>query len=341
MKIPFLLKLGVSLGLLAILLFTLDLPTIAGILAHSNLYLVAAAIGVVFLFFVVSTFKWQMLLSHTDSTASYWELLRLNLLGQFYNMIVPGQVGGEVVKGVRLRRFNVSTEHAAVSVLADKATGLLALLLLGLCGLALSSGATQADRIFLPWVVLLTVLLAGLTGFLLTGRGLSLITRVSEVLRLSRINAVQKVIHRLHSIKAQHRDWRSLCSLLGLSFAAQAIVGTLNLLICLSLGISLQLPVVMWVAAVVLMAQALPISVAGLGVREGMYVYMLVQLGVSAQNALAVSLLIFVAQLSMALLGGLVELSTAIKKPRKTSLIQPQSPGTQQQIEAANIPNIS
>lgn len=339
MRIPFLLKLGVSLGLLAVLLLSLDLPAIIGILGQSNLYLLAASIGTLFVFFVVSTLKWQLLLAHTGNTASYRELLRLNLLGQFYNMILPGQVGGEVVKGVRLRRFNVSAEYSAVSVLADRATGLLALMLLGLGGLALSTTTGPADRIFVPWVVLMVVALSGLVVFLLTGRGLSLLEKVCGLLRLSRIKIVDKVLSRLHSIRAQHRDFRALAALLALSFAAQAIVGLLNLLICLALNITLPFPEIMWVSAVVLVAQALPVSVAGLGIREGMYVYMLVQLGISAQAALAVSLLMFVTQLSIALLGGLLDLRFAAKDPRNMRTQPGWKDPTTPSIEQRNLPD--
>ncbi|MEP6775471.1 MAG: lysylphosphatidylglycerol synthase transmembrane domain-containing protein [Chloroflexota bacterium] len=316
MKIPFVVKLGISLSLLTLLLFNFDIPAIAVILARSDLYFVAAAICTLLLFFVISTYKWQMLLKSAASTASYWELLHLNLLGQFYNMVLPGQVGGEVVKSVRLRHFDVSTQRSAVSVLADRSTGLLALLLLGLAGLAFSPSGTQADEIFLPWTLLLIVLLTGLVVFLLTGRGLGFFLRVSNGLPVSRIKRVYAFLDGLNAIRSERTSWRSIWGLFGLSFVAQAVVGLLNLLVCLSLGIHLPIPTIMWITAIVLVAQALPISIAGLGVREGMYVYMLVQQGISAQTALAVSVLMFVAQLTIALLGGVVELRTLLAQKR-------------------------
>ncbi len=291
MKIPFLAKLCVSVILLAVLIFSINIPSIADAIVHSNPLLVLGAICAGIFFFVVSTRKWQILLDGTGCTAGYMQLLQLNLLGQFYNMVLPGQVGGEVVKGINFTRFNVSTQSSAVSVLADRATGLLALMLLGVIGLALSPSRSDAALVLLPWVLLLIVLLSALVVLLVAGRGFGVLTAISRAIPLPKNKAIEAVADQVRSFKSIPRGWSSLTMSLMLSFVAQAVIGLMNLLACVALGIHLALPLVMWIAAVVLVAQALPISVAGSGVREGMYVYMLAQYGVDAQVALAVSLL--------------------------------------------------
>lgn len=325
MKIPFPVKVCVSAVLITVLVISIDLPSILNILSHSEPSLVLCAIGASLLFFVVNTRKWQVLLDRTDNTATYGQLLRLNLLGQFYNMVLPGQIGGEVVKSMRLARFNVKAERCAVSVLADRVTGLLALMLLGLLGLALSPSAGEASRIFLPWIILLTTLLACLVVLLVAGRGFGIVAAVGDATPWRNTRIAKSVSQRIHAIQADTPEsggWRFILAPMALSFAGQVVVGLMNLLICLSLGIHLALPTIMWITAIVLVAQALPISVAGLGVREGMYVYLLVQQGISAHTALAVSLLVFVTQIIPALLGGIYELRDLLSERQAGNQIE-------------------
>jgi len=63
-----------------------------------------------------------------------------------------------------------------------------------------------------------------------------------------------------------------------------------------------------WIVALVALAQVLPITVAGLGVREGLFVFLLAQYGAPAETALALSLTVFSVTLLFALLGGALSL---------------------------------
>jgi uncharacterized membrane protein YbhN (UPF0104 family) len=53
----------------------------------------------------------------------------------------------------------------------------------------------------------------------------------------------------------------------------------------------------------VLIAQVLPIGISGLGVREGAFVLFLTPLGVPAEQAIALGLLLYVLNLAVSLLG--------------------------------------
>ena len=53
----------------------------------------------------------------------------------------------------------------------------------------------------------------------------------------------------------------------------------------------------------VLIAQVLPISISGLGVREGAFVLFLTPLGVPTQQAIALGLLLYLLNVAVSLLG--------------------------------------
>ena len=63
-----------------------------------------------------------------------------------------------------------------------------------------------------------------------------------------------------------------------------------------------------WIVALVSLAQVLPITLAGLGVREGLFAFLLKQYGVPATTSIALSLTVFSVTLLFGILGGGLEL---------------------------------
>jgi uncharacterized membrane protein YbhN (UPF0104 family) len=88
----------------------------------------------------------------------------------------------------------------------------------------------------------------------------------------------------------------------GLCLAIHVIVGR-------TLGIQLETSVWMLVYGAVALLMLLPVSVAGLGLREGGYVGLLGLFGVAAPTALALSLVFFIFTLFGAILGWFAEMT--------------------------------
>ena len=100
----------------------------------------------------------------------------------------------------------------------------------------------------------------------------------------------------------------ALTSIFGISILAQVP----GILVFAALGQGLGLPVPLvsmgWIRSVVVLLTVLPISIGGLGVREGALVFTLHAFGVPAHDALALSILVFATTiLAPGLAGGMVE----------------------------------
>ena len=120
-------KFVVSSGLLVLLLTRVDVGQAAAELSHADPVWVVLAMGATFAAMAVTTLKWRLLLRNLSASPPFWRLLQLNYTGLFYGMVLPGQVGGEVVKGLRLARDGVPPAHSAISIGMDRLTGLVAL----------------------------------------------------------------------------------------------------------------------------------------------------------------------------------------------------------------------
>jgi uncharacterized protein (TIRG00374 family) len=296
-----------------LVLARVDIGLLFGTLAQSNVLLVLLATLIAFVSWLINTYKWQVLLNVPNGRVRYAELLRLNFVALFYNLVLPGQVGGEVIKGVALARMGVSKMVAAVSVVADRVTGLLALFSMGIVGAALSPAVTGDRPELLPWLVVLALAFGVATVVLVTGHGQAALLSAGRALRLP-VHRIPRAAHTLVEYMSSPTRGLSLLWLpMVLSLAFQALVVYINLLICIALGVNIGFVQLMWVVAVVSLLQSLPISIAGIGVREGAYVYLLQLQGVPEAGALALSLTIFGIQVLLAATGGLVQLYSQIK----------------------------
>ena len=120
---------------------------------------------------------------------------------------------------------------------------------------------------------------------------------------------------RARSLAASARAFRQLPPRSALRIFALSLLGhSLGIAVWLglarSLGLTLSLPGLGWVRSAVQTANMLPISISGLGVREGALVVLLGPYAVSSADAVALSFLVFGLALLYGLLGGVLELSS-------------------------------
>ena len=93
---------------------------------------------------------------------------------------------------------------------------------------------------------------------------------------------------------------------LAISLVFNILLIAVNYLIALSLGIEIPLWYFLLFIPLTSFLLVLPISLSGLGVREGAYVYLFAQAGVSAPLALAMSLLFYALNVATGLIGGVL-----------------------------------
>jgi len=296
-------KLLVGLALIGALLWRLDVyVVIAALDKYRWSYLLAASL--LFLTsFPISALRWKLFAPRFALRA----LLELTLIGQFYAVVLPGQLAGELVKAYRLAKGKADAERLAVSVFVDRVLGMVALLLVAGAGIVFSPHRLPAVLSYLV-AALMLLLLAGLFAFRI--RALyALVIPFTRRLHRTRLQRLASGLERAFDAwrDFSHSPARLLASIsLGVVF--QCLNVAIHAVLAANLGIALPLADWAWVVAVESLAVLLPISIGGLGLREGALIGCLVHLGVTGEAALALSLGIFAIMLFGALLGALVEL---------------------------------
>jgi uncharacterized protein (TIRG00374 family) len=249
--------------------------------------------------------KWQLLLP----TYRYKNLLTINLISNFYTLVLPGQLVSEAIKAYILGKQEQELEKVSASVVVDKIASLVALMLLGTGGLFLARQNFEKD---------LFVVFIGVTFLIILAL---FIINVPVVDRL--LTAVLAFIHRKIRIlgkitnmllkakdcwREYSRDWKTIvkCVLLG---------GVFHLLSCLTalsfsnaVGADVAYIDWFWIYAIMSVVLLLPVTIGGIGLREGTLIGMLGLLDVPPEKALSISFGFFGFYIIRAVVGGVLEM---------------------------------
>src|SRR5438270_7681862 len=127
----------------------LNLAQVARTLAQWPMMLALAALA--YSQIAITAWRWNLLLRAQDIQLPYTRAWGLTMIGMLFNVVIPGAVGGDLVKGYYITRAAPGRKsHAATTLVMDRAVGLIGLLLLGTVMVAanlhetLRSAATRA-----------------------------------------------------------------------------------------------------------------------------------------------------------------------------------------------------
>jgi uncharacterized membrane protein YbhN (UPF0104 family) len=285
-------KAALSAAVLAFLLYRVDVRSVVATLGGIQPGPLVLALAAYITGQMVSAGKWTMLARALGFRRSYADYAELYFIGMFVNLLGPATVGGDLTRGLYLG----GTRRRALalnSVVFDRASGLVVLIVIG------SVALVAFPQYRLPTG--LSILTGGVAGTLLLSwwivpRAVALVLPAGNRLR-------QFIEEDLAPF------WRNRI-LLGKVAAVSAIFHLCEVSVQYTLARALGLDVpfsycLIFHPAVSLLA-AVPISVAGLGVREGGYVFFLGLVGIPQATALALGLLWFAITVMGALPGGIL-----------------------------------
>jgi uncharacterized protein (TIRG00374 family) len=293
-----------TLGGVALLVHTVDIPKAAASLGHADPRWIAAALGLTAVAVVASVLEWGVLLRTTAVPAHGamfgWRRLSSSYLQSlFFTQVLPAGVGGDAMRTVEMGR-QVGHGRVLASLAGSRMAGLLGMAVWGLAAAVLLRDLLGKGMIIGIGALAVALVLVW-TGALSADRLLPhrLIARVWE--RLGR--AVHSFSEAFASYR-RHPHAVAQCLIVGavgwgvnlfaLSLAAKAV------------GVDLSWTVLAVCIPLTLMVALAPISINGLGIREGVLVWLLAHVGISTTHAGAISLLIDLQMVPFAVLGAVL-----------------------------------
>jgi hypothetical protein len=283
-------KVGVSLALLAYLLWTSDLPALVRRVRGGDTLLLALALLVYAVILGLSTWRWHLLLQAQGYPASLRRLSASYLVATFFNNFLPSNIGGDVVRVRETSSLTGSTTASLAVVAIDRILGLLALYVLAL-GAFFLGYATLKDLPGAGLALVALTLVFGVLAWVFFRPGIA--RRLLEVTGLgSREWARQRFAVLQGAVNAYRARVGAVWAAFGASVALQALVVCYYYAVALALRIPLPLAACFLVVPLCSLVQTVPVSFNGWGIREGVYILYFIQLGLpdARESALAFSL---------------------------------------------------
>lgn len=283
-----LVKVAVTLGLFYWLVSRVDIETVGHILARSSMTPIVLALGTLTTVFLMSCVRWWTLIGHLGLSIPLRQVLPSYYVGLFFNNFLPTGVGGDVVRTIHLKLRGHSAKLLISSALADRIIGLVVMLTLGAVSILLSPElrVEQDQKIYLVTLIALGLVSGGML-FWLSDR--LPIGKLTERYRHTRIR--RSILEVIHLCFTYRTAVRAVVGAILLSVVVQSLVIVTYYLLATGIGIQLSFVTFFAFVSIVHLATTLPISIGGLGIREGAMVALMTAVGVDVHLATTLTLL--------------------------------------------------
>lgn len=303
--ISFFIRICVSAGVLYYLLKQVDLNKVIQIASSANRPVLLLVLLLFLVIYLTAMMRWRMLLIGLGLNLTTSLIFKSYCLGTFFNLFFPSAIGGDFLRSIDLGIRTKEPKRVAASVILDRIGGYCGLVVLALLALSMGYNLIADKVVFIALgviVIILTVILAVLFNnflFSKTKRLLDLLGRLGQLL--------SNLHYEIYNFRSQKTI---IIKTIAYSFAIQLTWAFLVYLTAVALGIRLTPLYFFILVPIINVITAIPISIGGLGVREASSVYFFSKIGVPAEIALTVSLLIFLLMFLSGVAGGIVYVLT-------------------------------
>jgi len=299
-------QIALSIILLVWLLSRVGLGEVVATLSRINWYWYGLAFLLFQLNVVIRAFRWYVLLRALNDEPRFGYLVYLYYLGFFANNFIPSGFGGDLVKVVTLRQSHGHGSEALSSVLMERVTGLVGSSLIAIGALLWNTSAHAAD-VDLPlalWALILVTALGVPVAFFVArwADPIAVLRRIYP--RASSLPFYDKFERLVNTIHRYPLNALLAALLISLPFTLNLIF--VQVTIADALGVHLPFGVFALFVPIIALINLLPITFNGLGLREGIYTFLFVPVGVPAATAVSMSLAFYFLRFSAGLLGGLM-----------------------------------
>lgn len=301
MSVNKLMQIGVTVALLSIIAWKTDASDWAKLteaFATLRVELWLAALGVLWAAQVASAWRWKIFARSMRFERSLAQYTGFYMIGMYFNLVLPTSVGGDVVRAWYLDGRSGRRLAAFATVFLDRLSGLLVLLTMAGLGVLLSPLEVPA---WICWTIggVCAGAVGGLTGI---------------ILLTDRIPFARRFAPQVKAVLGTFRQPNVLIATTLLSAFVQVAGVTMVWLISMALDLPVPGSFYWIMVPLVSLLTLLPVSVNGMGVREGATVVLLAP-WISNVLAVSLSLLWFAVYVAMSLCGGLVYLFGRFSKP--------------------------
>jgi uncharacterized protein (TIRG00374 family) len=255
---------------------------------------------------LISAYRWQILARAQGDRVPLIFLAKSYLVGTFFNNFLPTRFGGDIVRIWDGSRYSKSLVKSSAIVAVERMTGIIVLFVFA--SVASLLRLDMARKIPVIWGALLLGLagLAVLALFFLPFSG----RRLEKVPALGFLGkVVQKVVVFRTTVLGYRNKRAEFAQATLWAFLLQLNVILYYFLIGKALRLDISFLDYFIFIPIVLLIQIIPVTINGLGLREGAYIEIFKFYGIAPETALSFSIIEIAFGLAVGLFGGIIYVS--------------------------------
>ena len=290
-----------GLGILLFLLSKVNVDELVGILRNADPTFVSLGILLSLMQPILTTMKWHLLLKNKNIRIPFHHLLASHMIGSFVSSFFPSRYSGDVYRTYVVAKYSGKTYDSAASVALHRLSGLF---VMGFLGLSASVfGLYLLDQQALTVAIMMTsVAILGGSTIVFSQK---VFQGFDTVLRAIRLNFARGPAAQFHAAIMDYRhETKLILKILFLSLLFYLEAFIIVFTAALAIGAKVPFIYVMLVVPMIYLLEALPISINGLGIREGAFVFFFMRVGLQFEQALAIAVVVLFFRLIKSVSGG-------------------------------------
>ena len=297
-------RIVIGAGLLIFLFWKTDIEKLTSVVKQASpFYLILS--GILFLVAViVISFRWKILLDAHSINIPFRLTISYYLVGFFFNNFLPTGVGLDIVRAVYASNNYGKKAECFASVISERLIGFFALLLIGVVFLPMF--VSKSHFLLLVFLGIIFLIVLFVLGIILFTKK-RMLRKFSFLLRFKIFIKLRESLKRLYEALYYYKGKKSvvLYTLL-LSFLFQILLITMAF--CIGQAFSIKIPYHYFLSFIpaINIASMVPITINGIGIREGLYVYLFKFAGIDSSRSLLLSISYLVITMAVSLIGAVI-----------------------------------
>lgn len=294
-------KISLSLFFIIYILSKINLKDTILTFQTLNIYFFFVAFFIQIINIPIRSYNWKQLLSVQGIHIPSKTLIKITLIATFLNNFLP-TMGGDVVRAHEVSRYSTQLIKSASTIAFQRLAGLIAIIIYSVIGVIIGFKIAEIRNV----AILVGILALVLLFFLIIIYNIKKFKRF-KIIKIILQYDVKNIIKKLYNSINIYREHRKECiNILIVSLISELIIIIYFYFISLSLHQDINLLYFFIFIPIITIIEMLPISINGIGVREGAFLYFFTKIGVPGYIAISMSLLYYLNKVGISLIGGVI-----------------------------------
>lgn len=295
--VTFLLKAGIASVLLGLMAWIADPREVVATISHAHWGWLAASLALAIGNRILMGLKWTLLIRALNLPVSWTTSVKAYFAASFAGIFLPPTIGADAIRTLILSKAYSNAPKIISSIIVERLIGLTVLALFAFTGVAV---VVQLYSEIIPLSGTTGLIIAGSAAalglgswFLTTPRFSVVVNRVVLMIgsRGGRWRKVGAFLQETHESLALYRGKPVVLAGFFMLTCLENLIAIVRAwFVALALGASVGLVFFFVITPIEQFVSRLPISLDGFGLREGLFMYALLMVGVPAATGLAIGL---------------------------------------------------